>query len=138
MTLPKDSPESDNEQRKVDHWAKLRRLGLFQLKLAMDAVRDLLLSPVSILATLMDIVSDSDGQSGYFRRLMHFGRRSDRLINLFEQHSLSSKRSPTVDSLVDQIETIVTREYQGGEVSATAKKALDKSIETLKKLQKKT
>ncbi len=64
----------------------LKRLIIFQFKLAADALRDFLLSPISILMFILDMILRPDGAS-YFDRLMSVGRKSDHLINLFEEHS---------------------------------------------------
>ncbi|MDX1490330.1 MAG: hypothetical protein R3332_03525 [Pseudohongiellaceae bacterium] len=44
------------------------------------------MSPLSIGCFILDFILGSKQGEGYFDRLMHIGRRSDRLINLFEQH----------------------------------------------------
>ena len=65
------------------HWALIGRLITFQFKLAMDGLRDLLLSPVSIGFVLYGILVQREQPDKYFRRLMRFGRDSDHFINLF-------------------------------------------------------
>jgi hypothetical protein len=77
-----------------------KRLIIFQFKLAADALRDFLLSPISILMFILDLVLKPDGAS-YFDRLMAVGRKSDHLINLFEEHSQSeqSQKLKPVDSI---------------------------------------
>ena len=37
-----------------------------------------------------------DSQSGYFEKLLTLGRRSERLINLFEQHSRAGQQADSV------------------------------------------
>jgi hypothetical protein len=66
--------------------ALLRRLVVFQIKLALDGLRDLLLSPVSVVAVVVGIVAGGDAPDRPFRRLLAFGRRTDRWIDLFETH----------------------------------------------------
>ena len=82
----------------------VRRLVIFQLKLALDALRDILLSPVSLVASLVDILSGRQGDNSYFEMLLKFGRTSEKHINLFEQHQDSSQ---TVDTVVHQFEEVV-------------------------------
>ena len=65
------------------HWALISRLITFQFKLAMDGLRDLLLSPVSIGFVLYGILVQREQPDKYFRRLMRFGRDSDHFITLF-------------------------------------------------------
>lgn len=65
----------------------LLNLGSFQLKLLLDWLRDLLLAPVSFFAVIYGIVAGGDKPDQYYNRLMAFGRRSDRFINLFDEYS---------------------------------------------------
>ena len=59
----------------------------FQLKLFADGFRDIVLSPLAILATLYGLLFSSSEPDYYFKKLLRFGRKSDRFINLFDQHS---------------------------------------------------
>lgn len=83
----------------------VRRTVLFQFRLAADGVRDLLLSPISVIAALLGLLNPSN-PSWAFDRLMGMGRISDRWINLFEQEHLhpDHDRSQTMDDLVDHLE----------------------------------
>ncbi len=83
------------------------RLLLFQLKLFADAGRDFLLSPISTLALLLDLLLGLDGKDSYYERLMAFGVRSDHFINLFGQYS----QGQTIDSVVKDV--AATREKKG-------------------------
>ncbi len=67
--------------------ANLRRLISFQVKLALDALRDFALSPVSIVAFIIDSIRRPPPEQSLYHRLMLLGRRSDEVINLFDQHS---------------------------------------------------
>jgi hypothetical protein len=62
----------------------LRRWFWFQLKLTADALRDFVLSPVSTICILADLVLRNDEDRSLFRRLMVVGQRTDRFINLFD------------------------------------------------------
>ena len=70
----------------VKFYLQCKRLFVFQLKLYVDAFRDVVLITLSFLAFLFDVVLMRDPQSGYFEKVLALGRRSERLINLFEQH----------------------------------------------------
>ncbi|MEC7998091.1 MAG: hypothetical protein VX166_09905 [Pseudomonadota bacterium] len=60
---------------------------VFQLKLYVDAFRDVVLIALSFFGFIFYLVVMRDPQSGYFEKVLALGRRSERLINLFEQHS---------------------------------------------------
>ena len=91
-------------------WQSLRQLVVFQIKLAADALRDLLLSPVSIGALLLDFVFRLDEKSSLFNRLMNYGVMSDEFINLFNQYHSSAERG-NLDGLVNKAEKTLKQEY---------------------------
>jgi hypothetical protein len=104
-----------------------RRLVLFQLKLAMDALRDILLSPISIICSILDLVLKNKKSISYFDQLMSFGRHTDTKINLFEQHR---DEEVTIDSLLGQLEGVILKEHKDKEFSK-------KTLASIKKLVKK-
>lgn len=63
----------------------VRCLLLFQLRLAADAVRDIVMSPVSIVMFLLDLVLRPPEGESHYQQMMQFGRKTDRWINLFEE-----------------------------------------------------
>ncbi|MDT8427152.1 MAG: hypothetical protein RQ757_00125 [Pseudomonadales bacterium] len=74
----------DNE--KTSFGTALRSLLIFQLKLAADALRDLLMSPVSIIMFVLDVVLQPAHKDSHYQQLMAFGRKTDHWINLFEEY----------------------------------------------------
>jgi hypothetical protein len=80
----------------------LRHLLVFQIKLAADALRDFLLSPVSIVVFIIDAVRKPSIEDSLYLRLMVAGRRSDRVINLFDEFSESEHY--TIDETIAQVE----------------------------------
>ena len=71
---------------KVTSSQALRHLVIFQLKLAADALRDLLLSPISVVVFVLDAIRKPALEDSLYLRLMLLGRQSDRVINLFDEH----------------------------------------------------
>ncbi|MEQ9181850.1 MAG: hypothetical protein RIF44_24495, partial [Nitratireductor sp.] len=53
-----------------------------------------------------------------FDRLMHFGRDTDRWINLFELNDPALRDSTTLDTIADDLEQAVRRDYDAGGLSA--------------------
>lgn len=96
------SPRGSNAS---SYGSLVRRTILFQFRLAADGLRDLLLSPISVIAALLGLLNP-DNPSWAFDRLMAMGRVSDRWINLFEQEhqNPAHDRSQTMDDLVNHIE----------------------------------
>ncbi len=127
----KQLPSSETLAPEVsDRWEFLRDVLVFQLKLLLDAVRDLALSPVSIVAGVIDLIS-GDEPPGRFYRVLAFGRRTDTWINLFGKPGEGGEEDITVDSLVAQVERLVVDQYERGGVTASAKQAIDRSLDAI-------
>ena len=95
------------------HDARMRliwEVALFQCKLAAGGIRDLFLSPISIVATILGLVAGGDQPDVYFRRVQRFGRRSDLWLNVFGHHH----RSQTADSMVRPFEEKVLAQTRPG------------------------
>jgi hypothetical protein len=118
-----------------DRWEFLRDVLVFQVKLLLDAVRDLVLSPVSIVAGIIDLISGDEPPGRYFYRLVEFGGQTDTWINLFgipgRPEEPGGDESVTIDSLVAQVERIMVDQYQRGGVTASAKQAIDRSLNAI-------
>jgi hypothetical protein len=92
------TPEPPRTENTV-HTSRLQLIWdvvMFQFKLLCDAVRDVLLSPLSIIAAVLGLLVGGDDPHRYLRRLLRLGRRSDMWINLFGQY-----RRGTSDQMVD-------------------------------------
>lgn len=70
---------SENNPR----WLLIRESIKFQIKLILDAARDLILSPVGFICTVLDLLLGNGKQEGYFQRLMQWGHSTDHWLNLF-------------------------------------------------------
>ena len=81
-------------------WKIFKALVVFQMKLALDWLRDLLLSPVAFFCALIDFVTGAPPHRSLFQQLMRFGQKSDLWINLFDHQD----ENESVDQWVDGVE----------------------------------
>lgn len=108
----------------------LRESATLQLKLLADGFRDALLIPISIVATLIGLLRGGEDCDLEYRRVIKLGRRSERWINLFGQQKPLG-RSNTVgqmDSIIDQVETVVADQYKKGRSASETRKAVRKAL----------
>jgi len=123
----------------VARWALIRDLFVFQVKLAMDAIRDLLLSPVSIICGLIDIIKGHSLSQSYFHKLMNLGHQSDLWLNLFGnqnngdehinvQHNQKAKTELSVDQLFSQVESLLKEQHNKGGLTTSAKATIDRYL----------
>jgi len=108
----------------------LRESATLQLKLLADGFRDALLIPISIVATLIGLLRGGEDCGLEYRRVIKLGRRSERWINLFGQQKPLGRSNPVgqVDSIIDQVESVVTDQYKKGRSAAETRKAVRKAL----------
>ena len=134
-------------------WPLIRENLVFQIKLTLDAVRDLLLSPVAITCTILDLIKGNRPGEGYFQRLMQMGHQTDEWLSLFghaakdpkSKHDdasaesiekadelgvgINDKISSSADSKIDhlflKVEELLNDQHQKGDLTSTAKQKID-------------
>lgn len=128
---PRGARALEPEANTGGRWDLIRDVLVFQLKLVLDGVRDLVLSPVSLVAALMDLAMGGDrGNGGSFYSLLRFGHRTDRWINLFGAAGPSeTEEAPVVDDLVARLESALARDVEDGGLSASAKASIDRALD---------
>ncbi|MEX2132179.1 MAG: hypothetical protein WD772_11915 [Pseudohongiellaceae bacterium] len=103
-------PEAEPKERHRPGWPAWRRLLVFQIKIYIDALRDLLLSPLSLIAFILDAIKGSTGPDSYFEQVLHLGRRTERAINLFNQHD--GEGDHNLDTILASMEEKVRSEFE--------------------------
>ncbi len=129
------------QEPEIARWTLIRDMFIFQVKLAMDAIRDLLLSPVSIIFGLIDIFKGHSLSQSYFHKLMDFGHRTDSWLNLFGDQKKATKSSSTlfgqkakvnvdvsVDQLFSQVESLLKDQHNKGGLTKSAKSTIDRYL----------
>ena len=122
-------------------WELLRDVAVFQAKLALDGLRDLLLSPISLVAALLDLLTGGDRPRRYFYELMHLGRRSDAWIRLFAAGDRvppseavdRAREDVSVDAVFNRLEGQLVKKYQRGGATASAKRAVDRALDAVQR-----
>jgi hypothetical protein len=134
--------ETQKEQPNAARWQLLRDLGVLQVKLLVDGLRDLILVPASLVAGIISIVHSVDGKPGpQFYRLLAWGKESEIWINLFGAVSNSPDKierpsgfgAQDIDDIVGRLETFVVDEVKRGGVTTQAKERLDKILNAVQR-----
>ena len=102
--LETDEPNEQHESRLQLIWDVI----LFQFKLAADGLRDILLSPISIVSAIVGMLAGGDEPDRYFKKVLKLGRRSEHWLNLFGHHPHGN----TSDDLVKPLQRRVFSEAQ--------------------------
>jgi hypothetical protein len=120
-----------------DRWNFVRDVMVFQLKLLLDNVRDLVLMPVSLVAALIDLVFRGEREGALFYKVLRWGQHSEAVIDVYsaiEHHQASDfkiSRDYTVDGVIARLEGVLKREVEQGGTAASVKAAMDKAIDQL-------
>jgi len=131
-------PADDAESRRHrDRWVLVWDVLVFQVKLGLDALRDILLSPLSFGALLLGLFAGGNDPYRYFARLLRFGRKSERVINLFGTARIPytpydrADDKLAVDRLFGGIEELVKRNVHGSQTATAARDKVDGTIDEL-------
>ena len=120
-----------------DRWKFMRDVVVFQLKMLLDNLRDIVLMPVSLVAALIDLVLRGDREGARFYRVLRWGRHSERVIDVYsaiEAHppdTFEIGEAYTVDGVIARLEGVVSREVEKGGTAASIKSAMDRAIDQL-------
>lgn len=124
---------SADENRPLDRWHLIRDAVQFQIKLAIDGVRDLILMPLSALGAVLTLFGVRDTPLEFYN-IVRWGKRTERAINLFGAAKPSpadrqSDEAVSVDSLLERVESLLVEQYRKGGVTAQAKDAIDRALD---------
>jgi hypothetical protein len=106
----------------------MRDMALLQLKLLLDAARDLVLSPVLLVASLIDLTMLKHQPPRYFHAALRLGKRSDEWIDLWSAVEERERTPENVDALVQRLETLIRDPATGARQARVLKRWLEMSL----------
>jgi len=109
----------------------LRDLVVLQIKLMADALRDIVLSPIALVAGLIGLLSGKPAATGLFYDVVRFGRRTEKWIDPFSAGGDLEKDEAGLDEVLNRIHAQLMAEYERGGVSAAAKRAIDQAAQVI-------
>lgn len=135
---------SSAPENTVDRWTLIRDIGVLQVKLIVDGLRDFILVPVSLVVGIISLVQTEKLKDNQFYSLLQVGRKTERWINLFgaadrvQVPGIERVNFPQddIDSLVAKFEDFVVDEYKSGGVTKQAKDHLDQMLSSVNKRRK--
>lgn len=114
-------------------WPQIRQLLIFQIKLYVDALRDILMSPLSFIVLIIDLLQGNKGDDSLFESLLGFGRKTEKAINLFNQHDIQDDEFNGIDSIITHVEKRVRKDHKDSSTSTPEQNGLDETIGKQKK-----
>jgi len=108
-------------------WRLAGDLGVFELKLAIDGLKDIVLAPLAVAAVLADMVMPEKSRGIFLRAVIRIGERFEAWLNLYGVGRRMKARSILheggSDVIVDYIESTALDLHRG--IKARKKKPED-------------
>jgi len=118
----------DNEQK---HAATtlMKAVGLLQLKVLLSAARDLVVSPVALVAAFIDLLLLKVQEPRFFRSVLRFGEHSDAWIDVWSagRHPGAPPRE-NVEALLDRVEEVVRDPQTGARKARVLKRWAERQV----------
>lgn len=80
---PRPPLTAAQRREKRRRWRTLRDVLMFQGKILVEGLKDIVLIPVSIAAAVVDVINASRRPDRYLDRLMHLGKRFEQWLDLY-------------------------------------------------------
>ena len=111
--------------------ALIRHTVIFQLKLMADGFRDLVLLPVSLVATIIGLLRGGEEPEREFNQIIEVGRESEQWINLFGNHAAPENPNAiaSIDSLFTKVEETLKQQYKTGGISERVQTEIEKALQ---------
>jgi hypothetical protein len=109
----------------------IRNSVVFQLKLMADGLRDLLLLPISLIATVIGLLRGGDEPEREFNQVIEVGRDSEEWINLFGNHDVpdNTNAAASIDALFTKVEETLKQQYKAAGTSKGAQAEIDEALQ---------
>ena len=99
---------------------------VFQFKLFMDGLRDVILVPVSLVAALLGLISGGN-PARFYHKVLLFGRRTEAWINLFGH----DRRNPTADDMIRPLQKQVFKHASENPRLKKAGESINRSLDSV-------
>lgn len=111
----------------------VRNTLVFQLKLMADGFRDLLLLPISLLASLIGLLRGGENPDREFKEVLELGKQSEQWIDLFGNHALpeNGHAVASMDALFSKVEETLKQQHKISAISDRAKVEIDQALKML-------
>ncbi|MEM9529541.1 MAG: hypothetical protein AAGA23_01345 [Pseudomonadota bacterium] len=123
------APQITSEDPTSSRWQLAGDVLRFQAKLFVDGLRDLLMSPISLVAALAGLLFEPRHPRRWFDQVIEFGRQTEVWINLFGRRT----GRPGLDDLFGTLEERLRQQVDQGGITAGAKKRIDDSLDRLQR-----
>ena len=103
-----------DDPRSGSRWRLVRDVAVFQVKLVLEAILDVTLIPVSLVAAGFDLVLGNWRQPRWFHAVLRFGERCERRIDLWGVPAAEGAEPNTeIEAVMRSVETLMRNPRTG-------------------------
>lgn len=127
-----------------NRWLLIRETLVFQAKMLLEGIRDVVLVPLTLLAAGLGLALGGPNPQRFLLSVMRTARRFDSWLSLFQpiEHEfvkppVESDRS-SADTYLRQLEQVLIEQHERGGITAQVKHKVDHLLDGLEKTTRKT
>lgn len=114
----------------------IRDLSIFQLKIFLDGLKDLILAPLSLVAGIAGLFGRSGHPGRYLLNVMRLGKRYEQWINLYgaadrESQPQEDKSAEGLDAYLKRFERAIVEQASRGGLTSQARATIEKALDAL-------
>ena len=121
-------PRSEPAELAQRRWLLIRDLAGFSVKLVIEALRDLVLIPLALLAGAAGLALGGARPERFFLEVLEVGRRFDAWLNLFGDRDAPGR---SLDEHLRRLEAVVREQHARGGATAQARRAIDRALDAV-------
>ncbi len=116
-------------------WPLIWAVGVFQLKLLVEGLKDIALFPLSMVAAGIDLLAGNSPERGLFATVLRAGRGFENWVNLFAAIETEQQRKSSLDAHLDQVEQVLRDQAKREDLTARARTAVDDALKAIARAQ---
>lgn len=125
---------------RYDRWELIRDVLVFQGKLLLDGLRDVVLAPAALVVGILAIVATNRTTERLFFDVLRLGIRLDSWINLFgaldrrrrrQELGIDTVDRESIDLQLDKVERLLKRLHARGGLTRQAKEKIDRVLDSI-------
>ncbi|MEE2704107.1 MAG: hypothetical protein VX614_08820 [Myxococcota bacterium] len=138
------TPETLEQRRSQNRWLLIRDTLVFQAKMLLEGIRDLVLVPLTLLAAGLGLARGGPEPQRYLLEVMRTARRFDRWLALFRPVEREFSQPPgeseraSADTYLRQLEQVLIEQHERGGITAQVKQKVDHLLDGLEKTTSRT
>jgi len=135
MVRPVSELPAPVDEHRTRRWQAIRDLLVFQLKIFLDGLKDVVLAPVGLVAGIVGLLGSRGHPGRYLYKVMRWGKRYEDWIALYgaleHRKRLGEGEADGLDGYVQRLERAIAAQTREGGMTTRARAAIEKALDAL-------